>query len=151
MNRDRSSRRGATLVEIIVAILILSILAVAGAVSLHYARSTASVQKQRRLATEIAGSRLEELRAASYAAIRPPAADYTVRYLTRSGTVWTVSNPAVTENVQVGELTRPMETTVQFVDSDGASASYDALRLTVSVQYYANAASWVILETIKSP
>ena len=46
---------------------------------------------------------------------------------------------------------RPMRTTVQYVDADGGSASYDLLKFNVRVQYSASASNQVELETMRGP
>ena len=144
-------RAGTSLVEVMVGCVILAVLALASAASLQYARATSVQQRDRRTALELANSRLEELRGAVYNNVKPSANSYTLHYLRRSGTNWVVSTSATNETVQVNNRTRALITTVQYVDVDGGSASYDALRFKASVQYSASADTWVELETLRGP
>ncbi len=150
MNAQCPSRSGATLVEVVMAILLLSILAVAGAASMNLSRGMASVQKNHRTALEIASGRLEDVRAAGYASIRPSASNYNAYFLSRTGANWVVSSSNPGETVLVNGRSRPMVTTVQYVDIDAGSASYDAVRVWVSLQYHGNTSSVVVLETVRS-
>lgn len=142
---------GMTLVEVMVAILILSVLAVAGAASLQMARGMAAIQKGRRSAVEYANSRLEELRAAPYSEICPPSKNYNTYYLNRTSGVWVVSAGNPVETVVINGRNRSMNTTVQYLDTDGASVSYDALQMAVKVRYYTGSNDFISIETIRAP
>lgn len=148
----RGSRSGATLIEILVACLILAVVAVGTAACLSLSQGATAVQRNRRTAMELANSRLEELRAASYDSIKP-SQNYSVYYITRqaSGTWTTPTTTDPGETVSVNGATKPITTKVQFVDADGGAATYDCLRLTVTVQYGRNASDGVTLETLESP
>lgn len=132
------------------AILILSILAIAGAASMHLSRAATVAQRDRRTALELANSRLEDARVAPYDAISPPAYNYTTYYLSRTGANWKVTAANPGETATINGRPFPMQTTVEYVDVDGGSSSYDALRLWVSVQYLANTSSAVVLETLRT-
>lgn len=147
--RDR--RAGTSLVEVMVGCLILGVLALASAASLQYARSTSVQQRDRRTALELANSRLEELRAAAYNDVKPSANNFNPFYLRRQGTGWAVSSGNTNETVQVNGRARSLITTVQYVDVDGGSASYDALQFKASMQYGSSADMWVELETLRGP
>lgn len=149
--RSPAPRRGAALVEVMTATILLGILAIGAASSLHYARGMAGIQKNRRTAMEIAGGRLEEVRASAYSAVSPSASNYTTYYLSRTGTVWVRSSSDPNEQAIVNGRPRPMRTTVQYVDADGGSASYDCVRVAVRVQYGRKADEIVGAETLKSP
>jgi Tfp pilus assembly protein PilV len=146
-----NSRAGTSLVEVMVGCVILAVLALASGASLQYARSNSVVQRDRRTALELANSRLEDIRASAYNDVKPSAQNYTVYYLRRSGASWVVSAGGTNETVQVNNQVRSLVTTVQYVDVDGSSASYDALRLKASVQYGSSADAWVELETLRGP
>lgn len=148
----RRSRRGATLIEILVACLILAVVAVGTAACLYLSQGATAVQRNRRTATELAGSRLEELRTAPYDSIKPPAKNYNVYYISRASGTWTT--PAATdpgETNRVNGLWQPMTTTVRYVDADGGGATYDCLRLAVTLRYGRSALDVVTLETLESP
>jgi type II secretory pathway pseudopilin PulG len=144
-------RDGTSLVEVMVGCVILAVLALASAASLQYARSTSVLQRDRRTALELANSRLEDLRGAVYNNVKPSANNFNLYYLRRPGTNWVVSATATNETVVVNNRTRQRTTTVRYVDVDGGSTSYDALRFNVSVQYGSSANTWVELETLRGP
>jgi prepilin-type N-terminal cleavage/methylation domain-containing protein len=145
------SRRGTTLVEVMVACVILAVLALASAASLQYARSMSVQQRDRRTALELANSRLEDLRAAAYSNVWPSAQNYNLYYVRRSGTNWVVSSSSTNEAVKVNNRTRTLVSTVRYVDVDAGSASYDALLFNVKVQYGSSANLQVELETVRGP
>ena len=64
---------------------------------------------------------------------------------------WVVSAGGTNETVQVNGHARSRIATVQYVDVDGGSASYDALQFKVRVQYGSSADLWVELETLRGP
>lgn len=64
-------RRGATLIEVMVAALILATLALAGGAILYRSRALLYHERNLRSATDIATSRLEALRAAPFAQLEP--------------------------------------------------------------------------------
>lgn len=132
------------------AVLILSILAIAGAASMYLSRSTAIVQRDRRTALEIANGRLEDARVAAYDSVSPLAQNYNTYYLSRTGANWKVTSTDPGEKAVINGRPQTMRTTVQYVDIDGGSSSYDVLRFMVSVQYHANASSVVALETLRA-
>jgi len=147
----RTSRCGTTLVEVIVSCLILTIIAVATAECMYHSRAESVKQRNRRLALDAANSRLEDTRAALYTNIKPPANDYSVYFLSKTGATWTVSSTDPGETVLIAGHAREMDTTVQYVDADGGVASYDCLRVAVVVNFSGNASTVVKLETIRAP
>ncbi|HMP75849.1 MAG TPA: hypothetical protein PKE12_06085 [Kiritimatiellia bacterium] len=151
MKKAIPAKAGTTLVEVVVAILLLSILALAGAASLSWSRSTVAIQKSRRMAVEIASSRLEEIRAAPYTAVRPALNNYTTYFLSRTTGVWVVTAADPGETVEVNGRPRAMRTTVRYIDTDGGSSSYDALQVSVRVAYHGSANSVVQFDSVKAP
>ena len=145
------ARGGTTLVEVIIGCLILAVLALAAMASLQYTRSMTVQQRDHRTALELANGRLEALRGAPFNTVRPTSSNYNVYYLRASGTTWVVSSAVTNENVTVNYRPRPMRTTVQYVDADGGSASYDLLKFNVRVQYSSSASNQVELETMRGP
>ncbi len=144
-------RAGATLVEVMVASVVLAILALGVAASMALARGKTNVQRDHRSALELANARMEELRAAGYNEVKPTSLNYTTYYLAKTTSVWTISAGDPNERVLLNNQLRPLRTTVQYVDIDGGSASYDCLKLTVRVQFNSDANQLVTLETFKSP
>jgi len=133
-----------------IASVILAVLALGVAASIELSRSKTMMQRQRRVAAEVANGRLEALRAALYTTILPLAQNYNWYFLTFTGGVWVVSGGDPGETIALNEQTRPIRTRVQYVDADGGSASFDCLRLQVQVQFARDAGSVVTLETMKA-
>lgn len=146
--RINKTGSGMTLIEIMVAIVILSILAVGGAAAAHMSRRTIIIQRNRREAIGRAHHRLEMLRAAKYSQLAPATLDYTSYYVATNiaGTlIVQASDPGQTDTV--GGLVVPVETRLQYVDIDGGALSFDGLRLYVSVGYHPDPDDKVELET----
>ena len=150
-NPGRRARHGASLIEVLVACVLLAVMAVATSASLQYARSTAALQRNRRQALDLANSRLEHVRASAYTAVRPPALNTSLYYLRYTSGVWSVHASDPGESAQIAGRSRPMRTTVRYVDVDGGGLTYDCLRVAVSVQYSQQTNSLVSLETVKAP
>jgi type II secretory pathway pseudopilin PulG len=138
MKRGRPSRSGATLVEVIMACLILGILAIAATESIRYSKSMTITQRNRRTATDIANGRLEDVRSVSYTNVASGTVNGTVRYLRRNASSWSILNSDPGETVVVNGRTRPIVTTVQYIDADGGATSYDCLRILVRVNVTAS-------------
>ena len=60
------NRRGTTIVEVVLAALILAIMAIGGAAYMLQGRLVVGVQRNKRVALEAANAKLEEMRATSY-------------------------------------------------------------------------------------
>jgi type II secretory pathway pseudopilin PulG len=138
-------------VEVVLSALILAILAVGGGAFLYHSRARIGIERNRRVALEIANSRLESLRASGFNVIKPSANDYTVRYLVWNGGAWVQSTtvPSPSETVVINNFNLPMQTAVQFVN-DG-SAAYDYVRATVEVRYRVARSDTVGLTTLIGP
>lgn len=137
--------------EVIFACVILAILVLAASQSMYFSKSIAAKQRSRRTALEIANGRLEDVRAAPYSQIASSTTNGTVRYLRRTSTGWSISSSNPGETVQVNNFARPIVTTVQYIDADGGSTSYDCLKVIVRANYAAGANDYVQLETIRAP
>lgn len=145
------SRRGGTLVEVMIGIVILGILAVTGAMYLAESRGTLAVQRNKTSALCVAGGRLEQLSATRFSVLtNKVSADPAIRYLRWAGTNWMVSGSDPGETVVISGVTKPMRTTVWYVDMfDDGMVSYDALRARAEVNYRAD--NWVVVETLLGP
>ena len=148
---SRQPRSGTTLVEVLVSCLILAVIAVGTGACLSLSRTDASVQRNRRTAMELANSRLEEIRGAPYSDVCPASQSYDVNFVDWMTGSWRVSNADQGETVTIGGRTRPISTTVQYMDVDGGAATYDCLRIAVSVAYGGGPEDVVRLATIRSP
>ena len=148
----RPTHEGATLVEVLLAVVLLTVLAVAGVAFLYHSRATISIQRNRQVALAVANGRLEALRASSYTNMSPAVLDYTVRYLSPGGAGdWNITAGDPGETAGINGRNLPVITTVQYIDVDGGSASYDAVRLTVNAEYRVGTSDKVTLQTIRAP
>lgn len=160
----RAGRRARfTLVEAMVACLILMLMALAGAAVLYQTLNQLGVQQARRQALAVANTRLEEVRATAYGLLTPPATNSLVYYLhhthdasgnwTYGTDNWVRPLPAADpgETVSIRGVRRPMVTAITYVDVDGGTTSYDGLRVAVTVRYGPGANDIVRLETLRSP
>lgn len=132
------------------ACLILGILAIAATESIRYSKSMTIVQRNRRTATDIANGRLEDVRSVSYTNVASGTVNGTLRYLRRNANSWSILNSDPGETVVVNGRSRPIVTTVQYIDADGGSTSYDCLQVVVRVNYGPGANDVVRLETVRS-
>lgn len=142
------SNRGATLVEVLIAGLILTVLALGSAGYVYYSRLTIGVQRDKRAAIEMAHTRLEALRAAPAAGIASSAnGDYTLYYVADTGGSWGryASDPGETWNCN--GMNRSIVTSVRKIDLDGATSKAEAIRMTVAVWYRPDES--VTLQTIR--
>jgi len=145
-------KTGATLVEVVMAGLLLALLAVAGGAYLYHSRATIAAQRDKRAALDAANSMLEAVRASNYDDVKPPdPPDYGMYYLSVQGGAWFHSTSDPGDTVVINGKNLPRETTVQYVDVDGGAPSYDCLRLIVNVGYRLNSADRVALETLYAP
>ena len=148
---DDGASKGFTLVEVMIAMIVLAVLALGGASFLAYSRMQVDVQRNKRAALEAATGRMEELRAAGFDETKPTSNNYVATYLARAGNAWVRSSSNPGEAVSLNGHTMPMATTVQFVDVDGGSASYDCALFTVEVGYRVGSADRVRVSTFRAP
>ncbi len=139
-----SSKSGSSLIEVMMAMMILVVLVLGVASFIYYGRSGVYAQRDRLSVLEFVNGRMEALLAAQYSSVEPPDKDYRVYY-----TVWRSAGGVFAapqlgrwrqrfdvNSGRTGSRRRYQSTiTVQYVDVDGGAASYDALKLTVSVRY----------------
>jgi len=143
------TKQGGTLIEILLACLILTILAIAGATAIYQTGSGMAVQKNRRIALEVANSRLEVIRSQAYTNLtKLISLDYSIDpiRINASGAFQAGSG----ETVSIGGKSMSITTTIQYVDADAGTATYDYLRVTASVQYR-SASDVVTLQTMRGP
>jgi prepilin-type N-terminal cleavage/methylation domain-containing protein len=146
------TKAGATLVEVMIALVVLAIVALGVASFVYYGRGSVYAQRDRLSVLELVNGRLELLRASSYGTVTPPDQDYAVYHmLPVAGGGWSFSASREEEELTVNSRTYPMTTTVQYVDVDGGSPSYDALKFTVSMQYRTGSTDEMTLRTYRSP
>ncbi len=146
-----AGKTGSTLIEVMLSCVILAIIAVAGAEYIYRGQSTLVVQKNRRIALEVANSRLEEIRATPYYTLTNflTVGSYTpVTVLRSNNTFWARSG----EKVSIGGAQVSMTNTLEYKDDGSVGGnSYDAIKATVSVGYKSGLNDQVILQTWKAP
>jgi hypothetical protein len=111
-------RQGATLIEVMVAALILATLAIAGGALLHRVRAMLYHERNLRVATDLAAGRLEELRGAPFAQLAP--VDTTPHYPARSNDVWVLLASDPGETVTLNGRIFPVTTTLWLPEAGDA-------------------------------
>jgi len=149
--RLHGRRRGATLIEVLWACVILAVIAIAAGSFVSLSSGLVSVTRNHRIAVEAANSRLEDIRASGFDAVKPSTQTYATNYISRSGSSWQVSTTNPNESLWIQGRNYPIITTVQYVDIDGGSATYDVLRINVSVLYRQNEPNRVQLWAYMGP
>jgi len=149
-------RTGSSLIEVMVAMMILVVLVLGVASFIYYGRSGVYAQRDRLSVLELVNGRLEALCAVPYPVVEPPNSDYNVYYTVWSGGTFTLPRLRPrTQRLYVNSRNRArkyqMTTTVQYIDIDGGAASYDALKLTVSMRYHPNSTDEIVLSTYRVP
>ena len=147
----KERRTGASLIEVMYTILLLSILSVGGAAYLSHSRAECYAQLSRRSALEVANTRLEELYHADYNDISPLSLTFNTCFISGSPANWTVQSADPSEQLVVGSQSLPITTSVSYQDINGGSDSYDFLHIIVEVAYRANANDTVRQELYRGP
>ena len=144
------SEDGFSLVEVLIALVILVIVILGGGLYFFYGRLGINREGYRRAALERASQRLEQLKAANYSdiALEPPSDQlYYITY----GSSWNLT-PDKTEDT-ISEDNLPdgvIVTQAQWVD-EGSDESYDYLKVTVTVAWGDNPDNKVELVTLIAP
>ena len=150
--KQRGIRAGTTLVETMIACIILAIMALGGASYLYQSRASLAMQRNKRAALEVGNARLEEIRATSYAMLTSLfATDYNLHYLRKVGGAWQASSADPGETASINGSLLPQATTVQYQDVDGGASSYDCLGVIVKTAYRLGSSDRVKLQTIYAP
>jgi len=147
-----SNGAGLTLVEVMIAIVILTVMALGSAAFLYHSQVGIFYQGNKRVALEAAGSRLEEIRASQYNDINDiMTSDYNTHYLSGQVGNWVLADSDPGETKNINGRTLPIVTRVRYMDIDGEPDSYDYIRITVSMGYRAGIDNTVTLETFCFP
>ncbi len=131
--------------------LILAVLAIGVAASVYHGRAGVYAQRDRLSVLELVNGRLELLRSAPFSEVSPLSEDDATYYLRHSAGVWTVTGAETDEAFLVNSRSYAMRTTVEYIDVDGGSPSYDALKFTVSMPYRPGGDDRVTLSTYRAP
>lgn len=149
-----SSKRGATLVELIVALFIIALVILGAGMFFFYGRVNIIREAHRRAALLVASQRLEELKAADWEDIAPDPPSYQPYYITySSGWIRNLSEAKDTE-VPVDILSdAKMVTEAQWRDDDpdDGNDTYDYLKVTVTVEWSDSTTNTVNLTTLIAP
>jgi type II secretory pathway pseudopilin PulG len=142
---------GTTLIEVLMAVLLLALLAVAGGAHLYHARAIVATQRNRLLALELTTSRLEQIRASRPAAIEPPGPG--LYYLEPTLTDWAISTDDPGETVTLNHHVYPIQSTIEWQDLNlqPGVASNKYLQITVTTAYRPENDEAVTLSTFYAP
>ena len=141
---------GSSLVEVMLAMVIILILILGGAGFVYHSTRDIGLERNKRISLEIANSRLEDLHATPSATYGPLAENFNVYYVKKQGTDWVVSTTDPLETASINNLTNvPITTTVQYADAqeDSPPNSYDYIHVIVRVGYRPDSTDRVTLET----
>jgi len=113
--RTSGQREGGTLIEVMIACLVLAIIAVSGATNLIFTSATLAGQRNRAVALAVADGRMEEWRSQSYTAITQQM-DVVPKYITANNSLTKLEYWDVPELVAAG-----------------LGTGHDAIQITVQV------------------
>lgn len=145
--RGGIARRGGTLIEVMIGVLILMVLAVAGGSYLAESRGTLAVQRNKASALAVASGRLEALRGMRYSVLTN-GMNNSVRYVSRNAGGWSFSSSDPGETWSCSGMNLPMITRMQY---DELAAVNDALKINVEVAFRPGRPDRVTLETYVAP
>ena len=146
-------KSGSTLVEVMVSIVILAIIAIAGAAYLARANSTIVIHRNRMSALATANRYLEEWRGTSWGTVTnalPKPRSGTTYYFTRTGVCsWSAGSASASAGAVTNNGVRMLVTNaLNYVDADGGSVSYDCVQVTVSVTDPNRPGSLIVVQTL---
>jgi hypothetical protein len=136
-----------------VALMILVVLTLGVAAYIYYGRAGVYAQRDRLTVLEFVKGRLELLRAEDFEDIKPPHQNYMTYWMRppRAGNSrWRFYSSRARQRLNVNSRRYLMTTTVKYVDVDGGTASYDALKFTVSMRYRTGSTDEITLSTYRA-
>ncbi len=152
------SNAGSSLVEVMIALLIVTVLVLGVAAFIYHGRASVYAQRDRLSVLEFVNGRMELLRAEPYTTVQPPTEDYQTYYLIRNSSgAWVGPRSSVTRewitinSAGAGRRRYRMTTTVRYIDVDGGTASYDALEFTVAMRYRPGSTDEIAMSTYRAP
>lgn len=143
---QRQVLAGTTLVEVMLSVVILGVLAVAGGAVIAQTRQNLTLQKQRRVATEIANGRIESIRASPYTSLTPLTGS--TAYLSPTSGTWIRASIDPGNMIAVGGIQYPIQTRVDLGAGGGSAQPTNSLLLTVTVTYRPSSGDHVTLTTV---
>lgn len=139
---------GVTLVEILMATLVLAVLAVAGGAHLYHARAMVAMQRNRLVATELSSGRMEQIRLIRPVEISPPGTGQ--YFLAISGTNWALSASDPLETATLNRRSYPMRSTVEWLNHPTLDTNR-CLKISVTTFYRPESGAFVRLNTLLTP
>lgn len=162
LKKSRGGRKGATLIEAILAMIILAILAIGGMSFIVHGTNQLNIYRNKLIALEIANNRLEELRALNYEKVATSPQNDTSWYVKKKsdgtweldidGNLMRFSETDAEEPVVINGLTKAITTTIQYMDKSGSpGGSCDYLLVIAKTGYRAGSSEIVELRTYIGP
>ena len=150
INRSGKSLAGTTLVEAILAMVILAVFVISVAAFNYYAAMFVNTYGRKAQALQLANNRLEELRSSTPAI----PLDYSLHYVIKDKTDitdWVVSStpPSPVETISINGVNMPIVTTVQYFDATPGNgiSTYDYFLTDVQVTYKVNPQQTIEIQT----
>lgn len=144
-----AGRHQITMIEVLLAILLLTIMAIAGGAYITHGGADVRIENHRRIATELGSSRLEQILVADYVQIEPPE-NMSVYYYSIEDGQWQRHSSDPEEILAANGFEYPIVTTMQYKDRDGGFPTYDYLEIKVKVGYRNDMNNYVELQTQRS-
>jgi len=137
-----NSKTGSTLIELMIALLIIATIVLAGGMFFFHGRVHTVREARRRAAVLVASERLEALKAALYTELAPgsfvPVSPYWIVWDETLGWDFRESfSEDFYDEVTVENLAgQKMFTEAQYIDEDGGGADYSKVTVTVDCQHH---------------
>lgn len=153
----QNSKAGFSLVEVLLAALIIAIMVIGGAATMYHTGSNIKIQGNRRIALELANQRLENARQNYYYSIVPPVYDAANTYFLtadkNNSYLLDLNNSKKSEVFQIDEVDYTMVTEIIRHSSDSGTVNFnpECIQVTVNVEYREATGQDVELTTLILP
>ncbi|MFC1708750.1 hypothetical protein ACFL2J_01635 [Candidatus Omnitrophota bacterium] len=154
---NKNFQKGTTLVESLLAIFIMTIVALGGAAFIFFSSARVNVERNKRAALEMANTRLEEMRAAGFIVVEPTVFGCPESHLDADGCdikrlndgTWALGSDEVTS---INGITLPIVTNVRYVDDADPDSTvpdppYGYIEAQVSVGFRAGVPNAIVTLT----
>ncbi|MCF7854686.1 MAG: hypothetical protein K9N51_07810 [Candidatus Pacebacteria bacterium] len=159
-SQSRATVRQASLVEVLVAVLLLTVLAIVAGAYISNSRIMVSIQRDRRAALGVAEARLEDLRATrgNFFSQLSSSSNSTYFVTTPNPTDWILGDSEtwkltrdtgaeISEQVEINGRNMLMVTQVHCLDLGSFGSSCECVAITVSVRYRVQSDDTVTVHT----